>query len=219
MLLTLFLAGAGLFTLTAAFLNRDWFFQHPKAALVTLLLGRSGARAAYACLGLLLTGIGVWRMVSPPATVTPVMLQTLTHPQGFSVLDADATSRLRVEKEVRWLEPKEGDWTQFEMVFSVEHPLHALLDDTDTFAVDFDPGFLLRHRLGSQKIRGTQFYFDAALRPCDNFLFSRTPLSSAEFVVVVWDKAASEAFGEKRGLRAVWYRKTDADFAKHASVN
>lgn len=97
MLLTLFLAGAGVFTLTATFLNRDWFFHHPKAALVTLLLGRSGARAAYACLGLFLTGIGVWRMVSPPATVTPVMLQTLTHPHGFSVLDADATAQLRVQ--------------------------------------------------------------------------------------------------------------------------
>lgn len=219
MFLTLFLLCGGLFALAAVVLNWDWFFHHPKAALVTLLLGRSGARAAYACLGLFLTGIGVWRMVSPPATVTPVMLQTLTHPHGFSVLDADATSRLRVEKEVRWLEPKEGDWTQFERVFSEEHPLHALLDDTDTFAVDFDPGFLLRHRLGSQKIRGTRFYFDASLKPCDNFLFSSTPLASAEFVVVVWDKAASEAFGEKQGLRAVWYRKTDADFAKHASVD
>jgi len=219
MFLTIFLVGGGLFTLAAAFLNRDWFFQHPKAALVTFLLGRSGARAAYACLGLLLTGIGLWRVASPPATVTPVMLQTLTHPQGFSVLDADATSRLRVEKRARWLELKDDDWTRFEMVFAEEHPLHALLDDTDSFAVDFDPGFLLRHRLGSQKIRGTRFYFDASLKPCDNYLFSRTPLSSAEFVVVVWDKAASEAFGEKRGLRAVWYRKTDAEFAKHADVD
>lgn len=218
MLLTLFLAGAGLFTLTAVFLNRDWFFHHPKAALVTLLLGRSGARAAYACLGLFLTGIGVWRMVSPPATVTPVMLHTLTHPHGFSVLDADAAAKLRVQDGIKRLMPKDGDWTRFEMVFAENHPLHALLDDTDTFAVDFDPGFLLRHRIGDQKIRGTRFYFDAALRPCDNYLFSRTPLSSAEFVVVVWDKAASEAFGEKRGLRTVWYRKTDADFAKHASV-
>jgi len=219
MFLTIFLVGGGLFTLAAAFLNRDWFFQHPKAALVTFLLGRSAARAAYACLGLLLTGIGLWRVASPPATVTPVMLQTLTHPQGFSVLDADATSRLRVEKRARWLELKDDDWTRFEMVFAEEHPLHALLDDTDSFAVDFDPGFLLRHRLGSQKIRGTRFYFDASLKPCDNYLFSRTPLSSAEFVVVVWDKAASEAFGEKRGLRAVWYRKTDAEFAKHADVD
>lgn len=219
MLLTLFLLCGGLFALAAVVLNWDWFFHHPKAALVTLLLGRSGARAAYACLGLFLTGIGVWRMVSPPAIITAAMLQTLTHPYGFSVLDADATSRLRVEKEVRWLEPKEGDWTQFEMVFSEEHPLHALLDDTDTFAVDFDPGFLLRHRLGGQKIRGTRFYFDASLKPCDNFLFSSTPLASAEFVVVVWDKAASEAFGEKRGLRTVWYRNTDPDFAKHASVD
>ena len=77
----------------------------------------------------------------------------------------------------------------------------------------------MKHRFQGEVIRATIFYFDASLRPCDNYLFSRTPLSSAEFVVVVWDKAASEAFGEKRGLQTVWYRKTDADFTKHASVD
>jgi hypothetical protein len=216
MLLTVFLLSSGLFTLAAAFLNRDWFFQHPKAALVTFLLGRSGARAAYACLGLLLTGTGVWRVASPPVTITSEMLRTLTHPKGFSVLAADAASQLRTAER---LVLKDGEWTGFEMALPASHPLHALLDDTDSLGVDIDPGFLMKHRFQGEVIRATIFYFDASLRPCDNYLFSRTPLSSAEFVVVVWDKAASEAFGEKRGLRTVWYRKTDADFAKHASVD
>jgi hypothetical protein len=38
-------------------------------------------------------------------------------------------------------------------------------------------------------------------------------------VVVVWDKAASEALGLAEGLKAVWYRRTDPDFAKHANVD
>ncbi|MDP1587988.1 MAG: immunity 17 family protein [Prosthecobacter sp.] len=219
MLLTVFLLSGGLFTLAAALLNWDWFFRHPTAAPVTFILGRSGARVAYACLGLLLAGVGGWRVVSPPATITPAMLQTLTHPHGFSVLEADAASQLRGKDRAGRLALKDGDWTRFEMALPAGHPLHGLLDDTGSFGVDIDPGFLLRHRLRGETIRATLFYFDATLRPCDNFLFSRAPLSSAEFVVVVWDKPASEAFGEKTGLRAVWYRKTDADFAKHASID
>lgn len=216
MFLTIFLVGGGLFTLAAAFLNRDWFFQHPKAALVTWILGRAGARLLYSALGLVLLGVGVWRVASPPATITSEMLRMLTHPKGSSVLAADAASQLRTAEK---LVLKDGEWTRFEMVLPANHSLHALLDDTDSLGVDMDPGFLMKHRFQGEVIRATIFYFDASLRPCDNYLFSRTPLSSAEFVVVVWDKLASAAFGEQEGLRAVWYRRTDADFAKHASVD
>jgi hypothetical protein len=216
MLLTVFFLIAGGFTLAAALLNWTWFFLHPTAAPVTWLLGRTGARLAYTALGLMLFGVGAWRVASPPASVTPALLQTLTHPEGFSVLETKATAQFR---SVQRLALKDGEWSQFEKTLPPSHPLHDLLDDTDTFAVDFDPGFLLRHRLQGKSIRATRFYFDATLRPCDNFLFSRTPLSSAAFVVVVWDKQASLAFGQQEGLRAVWYRHTDADFAKHARTN
>lgn len=218
MLLTIFLLSAGLFTLAAALLNWEWFFLHHTAAPVTWLLRRTGARIAYAALGLVLLGVGGWRVISPPATVTAEMLQTLTHFEGSSVLAADAVSHLRTAQRLA-LNDKDGQWTRFEQVFSQSHPLHDLLDDTDSFGVDFDPGFLLKHRLQGEGIRATIFYFDATLRPCDNFLFSRTPLASAEFVVVIWDKHASLAFGETQGLRAVWYRRTDPDFSKHARTD
>jgi len=213
MILTIFLISAGLYTLAASALNWDWFFRHPTAAPVTWLLRRTGARIAYAALSLFLLSIGGWRVISPPATLTPEILKSLTHPEDFSVLETNATTQFRAAQRIVL---KDGEWTRFEKVLSPSHPLHDILDDTDSFGVDFDPGFLLRHRLQGKVIRATIFYFDAALRPCDNFLFSRTPLSSAEFVVVIWDKEASLAFGEKQGLRAVWYRRTDADFAKHA---
>ncbi len=218
MLLTLFLLCGGLFSLAAAVLNWHWFYQHPKAALVTLLLGRMGARVFYGLLGLALAGVGGWRLVSPPAQISSAALRTLTHPAGTSVLAKTAAADLNAIALAGSLNVVAGEWKRFSTVITAQHPLHSILDDTDTLAVDFEPGFLMRHRFEGRTVRATIFYFDAALRPCDNYLFSRTPLSSAEFVVVVWDKAASEAFGEKRGLRTVWYRKTDADFAKHASV-
>lgn len=213
MILTLFLICAGLYTLAASLFDWDWFFRHPTAAPVSWLLRRTGARIAYAALSLFLLSVGCWRVISPPATLTPEMLKSLTHPEGFSLLATDAAAQLRAAQRIAI---KDGEWTRFEKVIPPSHPLHDILDDTDSFGVDFDPGFLLKHRLEGKVIRATIFYFNAALRPCDNFLFSRTPLSSAEFVVVVWDKEASMAFGEKLGLRGVWYRRTDADFTKHA---
>lgn len=218
MLLTLFLLCGGLFSLAAAVLNWHWFYQHPKAALVTLLLGRMGARVFYGLLGLTLAGVGGWRLTSPPAEITPEALRTLTHPTGTSVLVKTAAADLKANALGGSLNVVAGEWTRFSMVIAAQHPLHSILDDTDTFAVDFEPGFLMRHRFEGRTVRATIFYFDASLQPCDNYLFSRTPLSSAEFVVVVWDKAASEALGVDEGLKAVWYRRTDPDFGRHANV-
>jgi hypothetical protein len=219
MFLTLFLLCGGLFALAAAVFNWHWFYQHPKAALVTLLLGRVGARGFYGLLGLTLAGVGGWRLVSPPTEISPGALRTLTHPAGTSVLVKTAAVDLEAITLAGSLNVVAGEWTRFSTVITAQHSLHSILDDTDTFAVDFEPGFLMRHRFEGRTVRATIFYFDASLQPCDNFLFSSTPLSSAEFVVVVWDKAASEALGLAEGLKAVWYRRTDPDFAKHANVD
>lgn len=219
MILTIFLLFGGLFALAAAIWNWGWFFQHPKAVLLTRLLGRTGARGLYGLLGLMLAGVGGWRLVIPPATISMEALQMLTHPAGSSVLAKDAAIKIKAIAIAGSLNVVAGEWTRFSTVITAQHPLHSILDDTDTFGVDFEPGFLMRHRFEGRPVRATIFYFDASLQPCDNFLFSSTPLSSTEFVVVVWDRAASQALGVDEGLKSMWYRRTDANFSKYASVD
>ncbi len=54
----IFLA-AGAFVLSGAFSNWGWFWNNHRAVMLTRLIGKSGARALYITLGLLLTLIGV----------------------------------------------------------------------------------------------------------------------------------------------------------------
>jgi hypothetical protein len=48
----------GLFSLTAAMLDAEWFMTNYKAAVMVRVLGRTGARVFYALLGLFLIALG-----------------------------------------------------------------------------------------------------------------------------------------------------------------
>ena len=51
--------GAGIFSMTAAAADWDWFLNHRKARVFVFLLGRTGARVLYFLLGAFLLGLGV----------------------------------------------------------------------------------------------------------------------------------------------------------------
>ncbi len=57
-ILAIFIA-LGLFSLTAAILNTDWYFKTSGAATFIKLFGRQGARIFYGLLGLALIACGV----------------------------------------------------------------------------------------------------------------------------------------------------------------
>ncbi len=57
-ILVIFIA-LGLFSLTAAILNIDWYFKTSGAATFIKLFGRQGARVFYGFLGLALIACGV----------------------------------------------------------------------------------------------------------------------------------------------------------------
>ena len=53
---------AGLFSIAASWFNWDWYFNNHRARLFVSLLGRQGARIAYAILGLVLVVLGAVAM-------------------------------------------------------------------------------------------------------------------------------------------------------------
>lgn len=58
LILVLFVA-LGLFSMVAAALNLDWYFETSGATTFVRWLGRKGARIFYACLGACLIGCGI----------------------------------------------------------------------------------------------------------------------------------------------------------------
>jgi hypothetical protein len=55
---TLLFIGAGLFAITGASLNAEWFMGDPKAQIFVRLLGRTGTRIMYIILGVFLVIFG-----------------------------------------------------------------------------------------------------------------------------------------------------------------
>jgi hypothetical protein len=54
----LFFVFAGLFTLTGAACDWDWFMNHHKAQFLVKIFGRGGTRVFYGLLGSLIAGVG-----------------------------------------------------------------------------------------------------------------------------------------------------------------
>lgn len=57
-LIGLFIAAAGIFSITAVLGNWDWFMNHRKARFFIAILGRTGTRIFYGILGTLLLVLG-----------------------------------------------------------------------------------------------------------------------------------------------------------------
>lgn len=55
----LILVAAGIFAVSGAALNWDWFFNSRKARLFVSIFGRSGARFFYGLLGTVITVLGL----------------------------------------------------------------------------------------------------------------------------------------------------------------
>lgn len=213
MFLTLFLLATGLFSVAGGILNGEWFFAHPKARLLVRLFGRTGARAFYMLLGSLFLYFGAARLVVPPLTLTDPLLATLTHPAGFALTSPEATEGLKtLPGRDDFQMTDNGQWQSFSLRFDTGHPLFPLLRDTDGFNVDLDPGFVWKRKLEGKPMRGAIYYFDSALHPCDNWLFSRHPLGSAVFVVVVLDEKSTLSLTGQDGLKAIWLHRSSPHY-------
>lgn len=56
---------SGLFAFFSALANWEWFMAHPRAELFVRLFGRTGARVAYALIGLFLLAVGAAMILFP----------------------------------------------------------------------------------------------------------------------------------------------------------
>lgn len=52
----------GIFALSGAIFNWDWFMNSRRARFFANIFGRNGARIFYALLGILLIGLGLWEL-------------------------------------------------------------------------------------------------------------------------------------------------------------
>jgi hypothetical protein len=209
---TLMLAGGGLFCTFCAFRNHDWFFENWAARPFVRLLGRRWARLFYIALGIFVMTPGVIRMVRPPAKFAAEHAHWFTCPFGFGLLDAGSTERIRSTAGVVSFREANGKWTEFGLVVTLER--FPVLGDPSSLFVDVDGGFRFNERMiAGKSCTGVVMYFDAAYRPCDRVIFSRTPVDSAEFIVMVLDAATSHAFGCKDGLISSFHRRGTPMFA------
>jgi hypothetical protein len=129
------------------------------------------------------------------------------------LLDAGSTDRIRGAAGVGNFREKDGTWQEFTLVMKPER--FSMLSDSSSFFVDVDGGFLVNERvIAGKRCTGVVMYFDAAYRPCDNVIFSNTPLDSAEFIVLVWDATTSREFGCHDGLLTSFHRRHTPMFAE-----
>ena len=203
---TLMLAGGGAFCVFCAWRNYDWFFANHAARPFVRILGRKWARIGYILLGLFVLTPGIARIVRPPAVFTVDDARFFALPFGFPLLEPGATGRIRTTPSIGNLKEKDGQWEEFSFVLKEER--FPVLRDPSSLFVDVDGGFNVNERkFDGIPHTGVVMYFDTQYRLCDNVLFSRTPLASAEFIVLVWDSATSLQYAKGNGLLVTLHRK------------
>jgi hypothetical protein len=127
------------------------------------------------------------------------------------LLDDEALAKLKMVEEIDALESSDGVWTSFRTRLLPEDPHFVDARDAAAAGPDFHKGFHLgSRRIGGERIEGRIIHFDAELVICDNVIFSKHPLSDAEFVMAICDEATSSE-GE---LTLMFARKGSEWFTK-----
>jgi len=208
--LTWFLLIAGLFTLWCSVKNYDWFFSWGgKAEQFINMVGRKVARAFYILIALALIGWGGYRLVNPPPVIPTTFIFEFAKPGGIDLTAAAAATEALKQntQDVKELTTDESGWTSFWTALPKDHPVFAAAAASAVAGPDFAEGFALpRKNVGERLIEGRIVYFNEALESCDNVLFSKRPLKSAAFVMVICSEAISAANGLDGALMVYYLR-------------
>lgn len=208
-LVTLMLAGGGALCVFCAWRNYEWYLRLSFFSF----LGRKWNRRVLIALGLFILVPGVLRMVCTRVIFSEEDAHFFTQPRGFGLMGPDVGVRLRSTPGVFSYRGADDSWREFALVVKPEQ-FPALLNPSSLF-VDVEGGFLVNERAFSgKKCTGVMMHFDKNYRLCDNVLFSKTPLSSSEFIVLVWDEPTSRAFGTASGLLSTYHRRGTEVFAE-----
>ena len=206
--LTLFLLIGGAFTVWCAARDYDWYFKVAGLPMLFInTVGRRAARVIYILAGLGMLSWGVSRVVDPPPTIAADFIYDLGRPHGIDLVDSRATEELKLKPEaVFGLQTDELGWTSFWMLLTKDSPHYESAALSSDAGPDFSEGFALSRRMVNGKpLQGRIIYFSAEMESCDNVIFSKKPLSSAAFVMVISSKALSDRHS-KGGIPVHFFR-------------
>ncbi len=214
--LTWFLVLGGAFVLFCSIKNYDWYFRLGgiKAQRLLKTIGRKSARILYIVVGASMLGWGVYRVANPPAFIDPSFLDALSRPQEIELTKDEATGLLEKSEKIRGLElGPDKKWSVFWTILEPDDAIFPSAREAAERSTDFSKGFHLpKTDVGPFHVGGRIVYYDADYVICDNFLFSKHPLESAEFVMVLCDRELS-TLPESEGLPVFFARKASAAFA------
>ncbi len=212
--LTLFLFLGGAFTVWCCIKDYDWYFKYGGFSLF-FIDGpwRQVARIIYGFFGLVMLTWGTARLVDPPPVIPTEFIFELGKPYGIDLIPAeDSLEQLR-GKSVFNLKEDDKGWTSFWVPLEKDDPNYQSAALAAKAGPDFAEGF---HRSscspGGQPVEGRIIYFDSGLQSCDNMLFSKKPLSTAAFVMVICTEEVSAGYKETEGLVVHFFRAETPPF-------
>ena len=218
LILTLFLSLGGLLAFWSALKDYDWFFEFPgPSQLFILAVGRPAARKVYIVFGVFLLGWGLVRMIDPPKDVPVDFIYEMASPQGIELSNVKvATSELMGARDsIYGLETDREGWVSFWWNLDAQSPYFAYAKASSTAGPDFHEGFAFRGKeVGGKKLAGRIIYFDSELTSCDNVLFSKHPLDSASFVMIICSPDVSKENGVEGSLAVFYCREGSALYRK-----
>lgn len=219
MILTLFLLVCGLPLLWCAIRDYDWLYNfHGPPRLLYALLHRPATRWFYVIVGGVMAFWGVARIVNPPPEIKPEFIFQLAKPLGVNPAElTTATAALAADSTGRIQDFKKDatGWGSFWISLKASNPHFDAAVMSSKAGPDFSEGFHLNELKTSSGsfVGGRMLYFDSTLQSCDNVLFSKTPLSSAAFMMIICDPEISAKNGaESDNLEIRFYRKGTIDY-------
>lgn len=213
LILTIFLFFAGIFTLFCAFAKYEWFLSDEdlQETLIYRIIGKKGIRIFFFAIAGICIAWGTARIVNPPREIPSEFLFDIAKPDGIDLTTEDALEKLKAVDSINSLKQKDGKWASFESNLLAASEFFTDARDAAAAGPDFDKGFNLRSlRIDGAKVEGRIVYFDPDYVVCNNWLFSKNPLSSAEFVMVICNEDTSE----EGTLRLLFARKGSAWYDK-----
>lgn len=193
-LLTIFLIVVGVISLVMSLLKAEYlhFLAIGDAKKLLDIFGGKVMRMFYAFIGAICLVWGISRVIDPPREIPVVFLHELAKPAGIELVADDALAKLKEAEGILDLKETDDSWAFFEMRLPADHSHFVDARDAAVARSDFRKGFHLGARkLNDRNVEGRIVSFNADYVICDNMLFSKKPLSSTVFVIVICDEATS----------------------------
>ena len=136
-------------------------------------------------------------------------LMTLSKPEGIDLVAPTAIDELRVNARILGLHSNGNRFDYFFYFADSSLSNYARLLELNEFhppaLTDGKPGFMIYDfPVMDEKLTGREYYYDKEYKLCNNMLFSRRPLRSTSFVMLVFNKRGSTKVVGREGLLCLY---------------